>query len=385
MRNEQAGIHGLVIGYAFIIAASVQAQSNAIFQGGIGDGHTASGSAQAITTSGIFSGGMADGYARSGFAPLISSPGIWSGGVADGYAGAGHVQPANSSGIFSGGAADGYARGASILAINTAGIFNGGAGDGHARSDGTNVKVRIQGVALLEGPWDPGTTLMNDALRAAGLVPLDEPYTALGYPAMGPGESTSATTLSITGGGAIVDWVRIELRQALAPEVLVAVRHALVDRTGLILDASTTSPEIQLDAPPGNYHVVVRHRNHLGVMSASPVQLSATATLIDFSKPPTATFGTGAQKLIGAVTVMWAGDVNGDHQLKYTGSGNDRDPVLVAVGGTVPTNTLTGQYRAEDVNLDGVVKYTGTGNDRDPILVNIGGTLPTNVRTEQVP
>ena len=24
------------------------------------------------------------------------------------------------------------------------------------------------------------------------------------------------------------------------------------------------------------------------------------------------------------------------------------------------------------------VRYTGTNNDRDPILVNIGGTVPTN-------
>jgi hypothetical protein len=33
----------------------------------------------------------------------------------------------------------------------------------------------------------------------------------------------------------------------------------------------------------------------------------------------------------------------------------------------------------------GTVKYTGSGNDRDPILQNIGGVVPTNVRLEQVP
>jgi outer membrane protease len=27
-------------------------------------------------------------------------------------------------------------------------------------------------------------------------------------------------------------------------------------------------------------------------------------------------------------------------------------------GGTVPTATLSGQYRSEDLNLDGVVKYS---------------------------
>ena len=42
-------------------------------------------------------------------------------------------------------------------------------------------------------------------------------------------------------------------------------------------------------------------------------------------------------------------------------------------------------YRLEDCNLDGSVKYTGTNNDRDPILVNIGGAVPTNTKTEQLP
>jgi hypothetical protein len=54
------------------------------------------------------------------------------------------------------------------------------------------------------------------------------------------------------------------------------------------------------------------------------------------------------------------------------------------VGGTLPTATVTG-YWAEDVNMDGVVSYTGANNDRDPILVNIGGTEPNNVRTQQLP
>jgi hypothetical protein len=54
------------------------------------------------------------------------------------------------------------------------------------------------------------------------------------------------------------------------------------------------------------------------------------------------------------------------------------------VGSTIPTNTVTG-YQPIDLNLDGVVKYTGTANDRDPILVNVGGTTPNNVITEQIP
>jgi len=31
------------------------------------------------------------------------------------------------------------------------------------------------------------------------------------------------------------------------------------------------------------------------------------------------------------------------------------------------------------------VKYTGNNNDRDPILVNIGGSIATNVVLQQLP
>jgi hypothetical protein len=70
--------------------------------------------------------------------------------------------------------------------------------------------------------------------------------------------------------------------------------------------------------------------------------------------------------------------------LKYTGSANDRDPILIAVGSTTPNNSVAG-YSLNDVNMDAAVKYTGSGNDRDPILVNVGSTTPNNVRTQQLP
>ena len=68
----------------------------------------------------------------------------------------------------------------------------------------------------------------------------------------------------------------------------------------------------------------------------------------------------------------------------YTGSNNDRDPILVVIGGSVPTAVVNGYY-LEDTNLTGTVKYTGALNDRDPILVNIGGLVPTATRVEQLP
>ena len=98
----------------------------------------------------------------------------------------------------------------------------------------------------------------------------------------------------------------------------------------------------------------------------------------------TLTWGTNARKNINGTQVLWCGETVRNAQLGYTGSGNDRDPIIVLVGGTTPNNTLTG-YRFQDVSMNGITAYTGTGNDRDPILVNVGSTTPNNFRMEQLP
>ncbi|MBL0044017.1 MAG: hypothetical protein IPP33_06315 [Flavobacteriales bacterium] len=237
---------------------------------------------------------------------------------------------------------------------------------------------------LLDGPFVSGTGLMDDGLRTAGLIPLTDPYPALGYVHAGaPSPSTSTGALAITGNNAIVDHVLLELRASGNNTVVVASRTALVQRDGDVVDMDGTSA-VTFAAPAASYFVAVGHRNHLTCMTASPVALSGTPTTVDFTTPTTLTYGTDARKAIGNVRVLWAGDVTFNDQVKYTGAGNDRDPILVRIGGNVPTNTVSGYY-TEDVNLDGVVKYIGAGNDRDPVLVTIGGNTPNAVRSAQLP
>ena len=119
-------------------------------------------------------------------------------------------------------------------------------------------------------------------------------------------------------------------------------------------------------------------------MTFAPVILGDAPFDLDFTLASTATYGTEARKDINGTQLLWSGDVTFNGAVKYTGSGNDRDPILQALGGVVPTATITG-YQQEDVNMDGTVKYTGAANDRDPILQNIGGVVPTATRVEQLP
>ena len=245
-------------------------------------------------------------------------------------------------------------------------------------------RLSLRVKALLEGPYDQAVGLMRDSLRVKGLIPLMEPYTALGYPHVGGGgETTTAPVLAVSGPNAIVDWVEVELRDAANPATVVATRSALIQRDGDIVATDGTSP-VQFTVAVKDYHIAVRHRNHLGVMTSAPQRVSVALKNYDLTNGSVVLYGTQPAKAVGAVSVLWAGNTLGDAELKYMGGSNDRDPILVGVGGSVPTNTTPG-YAITDVNMDGRTIYMGASNDRDPILVNIGGSVPTNTRPQQLP
>ena len=244
-----------------------------------------------------------------------------------------------------------------------------------------DVAVRI----FLDGPFN-GTN-MNDALRSSGLLPLTEPYTALGFLAGDPGggEQVAPSVLMTTGPNAIVDWIMLALRDDDPPYPRKKLRMALLQRDGDVVDLDGVSP-VRFSQLPGAYFLELRHRNHMGIMTALPMAEVPTGTLVtvDFTSAGTACYGTNARKQSGSTMLMWAGNTVNNGFLSYTGSANDRDKILVAVGSTTPNFTFIG-YSVEDVNLNGTISYAGSFNDRDPILVNVGSTNPNSVRLEQLP
>ncbi|MBP6311206.1 MAG: hypothetical protein KA408_02985 [Flavobacteriales bacterium] len=245
--------------------------------------------------------------------------------------------------------------------------------------------VTINPKIWLAGPYNVATQLMNDNLRSASLIPLTEPYTALGFTHVngGGGEQTSSGVLAVTGNNAIVDWVMVEVRSTTVPYAVIATVSALLQRDGDVVNKNGTSA-VQLQVPDGNYQVSIRHRNHLGVMTLNSVALSATPVVVDFRSSSTLTWGTNARMTKDNRSMLWSGNSIKDGVLKYTGSNNDRDPILGIIGGIVPTNSIAGYY-LEDTDMSGVVKYTGAPNDRDLILENIGGVVPTNTVLQQLP
>ncbi len=245
---------------------------------------------------------------------------------------------------------------------------------------------RVQVKALLEGPYTG--SLMTDSLRRQSVLPLTEPYTALGYSAPGytSGATVHSSVLDVTGNDAIVDWVLVEMRPSASPGTIATARAVLLQRDGDVVDLDGRSTIGFAGLVDGTYCVAVRHRNHLPVMlsSSTPIAYGSGVPVVDFTLTATQVSDADARKNVGGTQVLAAGDPTFNQSIKYTGSGNDRDPILVRVGSTTPNNSVSGYWR-EDVNMDGTVKYTGSANDRDIILTNVGSTTPNNSRVATLP
>jgi hypothetical protein len=238
--------------------------------------------------------------------------------------------------------------------------------------------VTVACKAILDGAWVPAQNLMRDDLRSGQLIPHGHPYGGIPFGHAGS-ETLGNAVLRVTGANAIVDWVLIELRNALAPAVVVGSRAALLQRDGDIVDTDGVSPVLFPQTVHGNYRVVVRHRNHLGILTSAPYFLDPTPTVIDLTVPATQIHGTNARTLNGGIMALWAGNANSDTILGYYGSGSDRQSILNTVGSSTPFSIIEPVYHPADVNMDGTVGYYGSGSDRQLLLNSIGSSTPFNI------
>ncbi len=245
------------------------------------------------------------------------------------------------------------------------------------------LSILIDPIAFLQGALlnNGGGNLMRDDLRDS-LLTTTSPY--------GDGLTCASTVLN-TGGTSgtgmpaddIVDWVLVELRDGDSNTTVVASQSALLQRDGNIVGTDGLS-NIKMNIAPNNYHVVVKHRNHLGIMTADKVALSDSVATVDFTDSANQiTYGTDAQTTFGlpsGVAAMWAGDTNADGRLNYSGSQSDvpfirsqvfNDPDNSLFGGPPVATYPSVGYFGTDANMDGVTVYSGTASDVPSIRSNI--------------
>ena len=289
---------------------------------------------------------------------------------------------------------------------NKAGVYGGGdpvaiSGATAAQSNNTSVSVgqsvvKLTAKVFLRGAYDTNVGLMLDGLRSQGLIPLVQPYGKGSYtdiPHIGAEEATTTSVLSVTGSNAIVDWVSVELRDKNNPSVILYSRSGLVQRDGDIVDVDGVSCLSFVGAVPESYYVTVRHRNHLGAMTANAIALtSSCSALVDFTSSSLSLYKKATTDPeytayptvdLGSVRALWGGNASPDRFVIYQGPNNDRtfigSVVLTDAGNTEGLNNymVTG-YLRPDINLDGLVIFQGPGNDVN-LLFNEIFTHPENV------
>jgi hypothetical protein len=195
----------------------------------------------------------------------------------------------------------------------------------------------VDAKVFLEGPFSGGVMLTS--LKTANLIPLSQPYNAAPWSYSGT-ESVGAIPLNV------VDWILVELR-ATAGGATLSRRAGFVLANGSIVDVDGTSALKFTTMDLGNYFVVIKHRNHLGIMSGAVVALSSTSTLYNFTSAQTQAYftvgGTPMKSLAGGLFGMFAGNANGDAII------NNSDYIIYAIQNSAVN------YNKADFNLSGVV------------------------------
>jgi hypothetical protein len=287
---------------------------------------------------------------------------------------------------------------------DTAGSLINGNGDLYAMNRFVLTNIR----SMLQGATEPLLTgyvagLMNDRLRSTtfpappattaptgNLIPLTDPYRDVLQPYIGAfplfqhqnnsnPEIINASVLNEKASinDNIVDWVFIELRQGTSPgSVVTQTRSALIQRDGDIVDIDGISPVYfkNLD-PNSNYSIGVRHRNHLGLYSANAApanlfSLGLNVSLIDLKNGAISTIrGTANTNYVntGSVNMLYAGNVNLNGNVRYSNSANDKDDILLILGGN-QIGLINNTYHRGDINMNRAVRYSNAQNDKDFLL-----------------
>jgi len=200
---------------------------------------------------------------------------------------------------------------------------------------------------FLEGVYDPATGLMTTHLLADNLIPLSQPYDSAPWNYNGDESVASYSDFPVN----TVDWVLIEARIG-TPDLIVASTTEVETRAALLLaDGTVVAPDGNMlqfsNLGPGPYNMVVRHRNHLDIISSAPSTGNATI-FHDFTYNVNEAFGFEQLKeMTDGRFAMFVGDYNPNGVIQTT----DYDEWILEPA-------LNQIYIPTDGNLDGIVQAT---------------------------
>lgn len=183
-------------------------------------------------------------------------------------------------------------------------------------------------------------------LVRSNLIPSTQPYITA------PWNYTGEETVTSMPEG-VIDWVLVELRQAASAELATEAtiiegwpKALLLKADGSIVGVDNKNPLIGEADIAENLYIVIRHRNHLDVMSSAPLTLVGNTYTYDFTNDVTKAYGgaTGYKQIGTGVFGMVAGDIDADGAV----FASDFNLWAINFG-------LTTVYLPADVDMDGQV------------------------------
>jgi hypothetical protein len=184
--------------------------------------------------------------------------------------------------------------------------------------------INVKGKVFLQGPFS--NNLMSTTLNQSSLLPNSQPYN------QPPWNYNGNESFNPGSNSTVVDWVLVELRTASNPAQVVARRAAVLKNNGLLLSTNGIEGIHFNNVDPGSYYIAVYHRNHLAIMSATPVQLSSSSTVYDFTTAMNKAYGQNPMVELGASKYgMYATDGNADGIVNSA----DRDDVWLIQNGNM--------------------------------------------------
>ncbi len=209
----------------------------------------------------------------------------------------------------------------------------------------SNIKV------FLEGAFQDKK--MKTILLKNGYLPKNQPFNISPY-------NFSNFQKVNTFPNTIVDWVLIELRTDLTTKVKRFA--ALLNNDGQVLNTDGSNNFSNQKITDGNYYLVIYHRNHLPVMSASKISIKNSVINYDFTTDVNKAYGKNALiKLPNGKFAMYAGDSDKNKKI------NDSDYTIIK------NNIFSTGYKNGDIDMNGIVNVLDYSN------VNKNTSIKSNV------
>lgn len=192
---------------------------------------------------------------------------------------------------------------------------------------------RVYFKVFLEGAFDNGSlsTVLNDA----NLLPLTPPFS------ISPWNYTGTESMANFPPDA-VDWLLVELRDATDNSIMIGQKAAILLSDGHVMDVDGNLGVAFDNLADGSYYILVRHRNHLDVISRAPISVPNINNPYDFTFGAAQAAGVNQQTQVAAgMYALYAGDITGDGVVS-----------VQDFNAYAPQSSLLNGYYTADLNLN---------------------------------